>query len=139
MKVKYLVLCSVVLFSLLSYALTCSTSADCNDSYACTVDTCNTTLSMHLRYLIYLFILQGCVHANVTCDDNNACTVDSCSALPDTTDTFPSLPFTNWANMTGYNNGQVFFYCWKKVILLVGVDEPNANFDKFQWPNHFSD
>jgi hypothetical protein len=39
---------------------------DCNDSNACTVDTCNGST---------------CEYAPVTCDDSNACTTDTCDAV----------------------------------------------------------
>jgi hypothetical protein len=42
----------------------CSTNSQCNDSNACTTDTCQS---------------GSCVNAPLNCNDNNGCTVDACS------------------------------------------------------------
>lgn len=42
----------------------CQTSADCNDTNACTTDTC---------------VENVCVHTALTCNDNNPCTTDACN------------------------------------------------------------
>ena len=42
----------------------CLTAANCNDSNACTNDTC---------------VSGSCVHTTISCDDSNACTDDSCN------------------------------------------------------------
>lgn len=41
----------------------CTTDADCDDAFLCTIDTCNSGF---------------CFHATVTCDDGNPCTADFC-------------------------------------------------------------
>jgi len=83
---------------------TCTqTSVSCNDSNACTTDTCstvsawNTTCTHTPVSCTSLFpnangcsplscdIIKGCQVGNVSCDDSNPCTVDSCSSTGLTT------------------------------------------------------
>ena len=53
----------------------CSTAADCNDSNACTTDTCDAGACAHAA-------ISGCVPCTTAadCNDSNACTTDSCDA-----------------------------------------------------------
>jgi hypothetical protein len=45
----------------------CCSHEDCDDSSACTIDTCS--------------IANECIHESIDCDDNDDCTSDSCEAL----------------------------------------------------------
>jgi hypothetical protein len=57
-----------------SYTFTtsnCTVDADCNDSDACTADTCVSGACSHAA-------VGGCCNTHAQCDDSNACTTDTC-------------------------------------------------------------
>jgi hypothetical protein len=57
------------------YGATCKVTADCNDTNACTTDTCVSKLCVFTP-------IVGCIpcETEADCDDGNACTVDVCQA-----------------------------------------------------------
>src|SRR5262249_9476850 len=67
----------------------CTTSAQCNDNNACTVDSCDASLNCHNDPISCsdnnactadsCNPTTGCSFAPITCDDGNVCTSDSCN------------------------------------------------------------
>ncbi|MBI1825090.1 MAG: hypothetical protein HY287_14855 [Planctomycetes bacterium] len=91
----------------------CTTDADCNDSNACTTDTCNIGTGT-------------CSHAAVNCDDANACTTDGCDAASGCTHTAVTCSDGNSCTTDACNPATGCTFTWPACGLNDGCCGPTC-------------